>query len=240
MPGTLDRSTILQRLADLDRRDQRRKVFGAASHQYKLNPPLPVSVIEAFEERHGVSLPEDYRLFMTEIGNGGAGPYYGILPFGKDDDDRDWEGGGLVGDPSKPFPHTTAWNLPESFWGGEPDPPPGTTLEEEDRLMEAWDRELEAHYWNPAIMGGAIPICHKGCALRQWLVIHGEQRGFVWDDLRADNAGIAPVLDESGEPVTFADWYMSWLDSSLRKASETPWSTVNPLWRRIRRRFGRN
>ena len=49
--------------------------------------------------------------------------------------------------------------------------------------MEAWDRELEAHYWDPAIMNGAIPICHKGCALRQWLVIHGEQRGFVWDDL---------------------------------------------------------
>ncbi len=66
--------------------------------------------------------------------------------------------------------------------------------------MEAWDREVEAHYWNPAIMDGAIPICHKGCALRQWLVIHGEQRGFVWDDLRVDNAGIAPVLGESGEP----------------------------------------
>lgn len=106
--------------------------------------------------------------------------------------------------------------------------------------MEAWDRELEAHYWNPAIMGGAIPICHEGCALRQWLVIHGERRGFVWDDLRADNAGIAPVLDESGEPVTFADWYLGWLDSSLRKAGQTPSSTVSPLWRRIRRRFGRN
>ena len=78
--------------------------------------------------------------------------------------------------------------------------------------MEAWDRELEVHYWNPAIMNGAIPICHKGCALRQWLVIHGDQRGFVWDDNRVDNAGIAPVLDESGEPVTFADWYMGWLD----------------------------
>src|SRR5690348_6488288 len=101
MTSMLDRGTVLLRLADLDRRDPRRKVFGAGAHQYKLNPPLPVSVVEAFEGTHGISLPEDYRLFLTEIGNGGAGPCYGVLPFGKDDDDRDWEGGGLVGDPSK-------------------------------------------------------------------------------------------------------------------------------------------
>src|SRR5690242_2351707 len=139
MPEPFEKQTVLRLLGELDRRDRRRRVFGAASHQYKLNPPLPVSVIAAFEERHGVSLPEDYRRFVTEVGNGGVGPYYGVLPFGKDDDDRDWEGGGLVGDPSQPFPHTTAWNLPESFWDGEPNPPPGTPLEEEDRLMEAWD-----------------------------------------------------------------------------------------------------
>ncbi len=76
---------------------------------------------------------------MTEIGNGGAGPYYGVLPFGKDDDDRDWEGGGLVGDLSKPFPHVTAWNLPVSFWDEEPNPPPGTPLGAEDELWEVWD-----------------------------------------------------------------------------------------------------
>src|SRR3954447_21080300 len=120
MPATLTRTAVLLRLAELDRRDPRRKVFGASSRQYGLNPPLPVAVVEAFEGRHGVSLPEDYRHFMTEIGDGGAGPYYGVFAFGKDDDDRDWEGGGLVGDPGRPFPHTTAWNVSESFWLGEP------------------------------------------------------------------------------------------------------------------------
>jgi hypothetical protein len=241
MTETLDRLTVLQRLADLDRRDPRRKVFGAGVHQYRLNPPLPVSVVEAFETRHGVTLPEDYRLFLTQIGDGGAGPYYGVLPFGKDDDDRDWEGGGLVGDPSKPFLHVTAWNLPVSFWGGEPYPPPGTAPGVEDGLWEAWDKVLEDRYWNPAIMNGAIPICHKGCALRQWLVIHGEQRGFVWNDHRVDNAGIAPVLSESGEPVTFTDWYLGWLDASLEKVGETTCSIVVAFWHRTwRRLFGPN
>jgi hypothetical protein len=233
MPESFDKRTVLRLLGELDRRDRQRRVFGSGSHQYKLNPPLEVSVVEAFEERHGIALPGDYRLFITEISNGGAGPAYGVLPFGKDDDDRDWEGGGLVGDPSKPFSHSTAWNLPESFWHGAPDPPPGTPLEEEDRLMEAWDRELEAHYWNPAIMDGAVPICHLGCALRQWLVINGEQRRFVWNDFRVDNRGLSPVLGGSGEPMTFADWYMTWLDDSIRNVRTLPCSTVAAIWRRI-------
>ena len=74
---------------------------------------------------------------------------------------------------------------------------------------------LEEHYWDPAIMNGAIPICHLGCALRQWLVIHGERRGFVWDDFRADYRGSPPSWAARARPVTFADWYMGWLDDSL-------------------------
>ncbi len=223
MAGILDKSTVILRLAYLDRKDPRRKIFGANGHDYKLRPTVPISVIELFEERHGISLPHDYRSFIAEIGNGGAGPVYGLLPFGKDDDDRNWESGGLVGDLSKPFSHTGAWNLPESFWNGEPDPAPDTPLEEQDRLWEAWDQELEAHYWSPTIMNGAIPICHRGCALRQlrWLVINGDQTGFVWNDDRVDDRGIAPLLGKSGEPLTFAGWYMEWLEESIRELGES-------------------
>ena len=184
--------------------------------------------------------PSDYRSFLTEVGNGGAGPYYGLFPFGQQDDGFGvgaWEDGGLVGDLSQPFPHVAAWNVSESFWDGEPDPPPGTPPEEEDRLWEAWDEVLEVSYWNPAVMDGAIPICHLGCALRQWLVITGEQKGFVWNDFRADYRGLSPVLGGSGEAVSFADWYMGWLDESLTKAAETPCSTVVPFWLRAWQRF---
>lgn len=72
-------------------------------------------------------------------------------------------------------------------------------------------------YWKPEIMNGAIPICHLGCALRQWLVVNGEQKGFVWNDSRVDNGGISPVRNTSGSQTTFSDWYMSWLEESLRK-----------------------
>ena len=78
-------------------------------------------------------------------------------------------------------------------------------------MMDAWDKELEEHYWNPAFMNGAIPICDRGCALRQWLVVSGPQRGYVWNDDRADYGGIYPLLNEEGRPMTFTDWYLSWL-----------------------------
>lgn len=211
---SLDKTEILNRLAQLDRRDPRRQLFGAEVHQYRLYPPVPQCQIDAFEAKYSVTLPSDYRYFITEVGNGGAGPYYGLFKFGEQDTPEgscSWEDGDLVGDLSAEFPHTCAWNLPDSFWSKMPDPGPGTSVEEEDRRMAAWDKELEEYYWSPRIMNGAIPICHIGCALRQWLVINGPQKGFVWEDDRADNSGIYPLRVESGKQVTFADWYMSWL-----------------------------
>jgi hypothetical protein len=68
---------IAERLAELD---QRRVVFGAGRHQYAFASPLPESAIVSFEQRCAVVLPAPYRAFLTQLGNGGAGPYYGILP----------------------------------------------------------------------------------------------------------------------------------------------------------------
>jgi hypothetical protein len=48
------------------------------------------------------------------------------------------------------------------------------------------------------------------------LILNGEQRGFVWDDCRADHAGIAPVKNDNGEQMTFADWSLNWLEKGER------------------------
>jgi hypothetical protein len=57
---------------------------------------------------------------------------------------------------------------------------------------------FEKRYWHSSVMNGALPICHKGCALRIWLVVSGGEAGNVWYDGRADYTGIAPVLMRDG------------------------------------------
>ena len=206
---------IRARLERLARRDCDRRLFGSSSHNYSLHPPLDAAEVEAFERRHGLELPEEYRRFITTVGNGGAGPGHGLFPFGYDDEGK-WGEFLPIGDPGKPFPYQEKWNLDEEFWKDEPRCPDDMSFEEHDRLMAEWDARLEPVYWAPSIMNGAIPICHQGCALRQWLVVNGEQRGNVWDDLRADNAGLRPVVGVADKPATFSDWYFTWLEEAER------------------------
>lgn len=58
--------------------DPQFRVFGAETHGYRFNPPLSESAVAAFEAQQGVHLPADYREFITQIGDGGAGPHYGM------------------------------------------------------------------------------------------------------------------------------------------------------------------
>ena len=59
--------------------DADRKQFGAKDHKYELAPPASLEEVEAFEQETGVWLPEGYRNFLLQAGNGGAGPFYGLF-----------------------------------------------------------------------------------------------------------------------------------------------------------------
>ncbi|MDB4962109.1 MAG: hypothetical protein JWP01_2108 [Myxococcales bacterium] len=70
-------TTVREAIAALAASDRARKRFGAAQHGYELAPPIPVAEVE---RTLGVELPEDVRVFVTEVASGGAGPGYGWLP----------------------------------------------------------------------------------------------------------------------------------------------------------------
>ena len=60
--------------------DRQYKVFGAERHKYRLNPTVSPEEVARFEAKYHVKLPEEYVFFLTQVGNGGAGPYYGLYP----------------------------------------------------------------------------------------------------------------------------------------------------------------
>ena len=189
-------------------------VFGGSGHHFTLNPPLSEADVLAFELQSHVSLPIDYRRFITEVGNGGAGPYYGIFPLGYMDGTssklQSWcERDGFVGVLSEPFPHREAWNdlscLP-------PEELIDTNQDEYDRRLEAFEKS----YWASSNVNGALPICHMGCALRIWLVVAGEEAGHLWRDGRTDDTGLSPLALKDGSRATFSTWYRAWLEDVLK------------------------
>lgn len=66
--------------ADADKRDPRRRRFGARHHDYAWRAPLSEARVAAIEDELGVALPASYRRFVTTLGDGGVGPYQGVMP----------------------------------------------------------------------------------------------------------------------------------------------------------------
>lgn len=54
------------------------KAFGVEADGFKLAAPSAEAAVAEFEEWHEVTRPLAYRLFVTELGDGGAGPGYGL------------------------------------------------------------------------------------------------------------------------------------------------------------------
>jgi hypothetical protein len=210
-------TSINEKLAILRDAPKNGQIFGAETHCFVVNPTVKEVHIREFETEHRVTLPDEYRTFLMRVGNGGAGPYYGLFPLGKMDSSFDlkrWrEGDGFVGILSQPFPLVQAWNdltdqpQEDDVLAGSP-----STETEFDRQIKIW----ESKYWDTSRVNGAIPICHMGCAYRQWLIVTGPERGNIWCDDRASYGGLHPLKGDGGTRFSFLDWYCDW----LKKACE--------------------
>lgn len=200
---------------------RRPDIFGAIDHGFVLNPPRSEADVGAFETKYGIRLPADYRHFITQIGDGGAGPFYGVFPLSCWDGagadlDRWEEGDGCIGTLAEPFPLVNAWNDLTGL--------PADELQENDEAE--YERQYEAfeqRYYDASRMNGAIPICTLGCALRIWLIVTGPEAGYLWSDDRADHGGLAPITLKNGIRATFADWYREWLDEALQSTEPAAW-----------------
>ena len=200
--------------------DSGKHLFGADRHQFATNPTLSSGEVSAFEQRHKVALPAEYRHFISHIGNGGAGPYYGVFPLGQMDynfEMKPWhEGDDFVGVLSAPFPLRGDWN--------DLSRKPSEKLNDANFEEEYYRQldEFQRFYWGS--LNGAFPICHMGCALRIWLVVSDEEAGQLWLDRRADYKGLSPLTLKNNSRATFSSWYQEWLDDALEalRGSDLP------------------
>jgi hypothetical protein len=196
----------------LRQRDSGFELFGSLGHRYQLNPQLSELEVAEFEDQHSIRLPEAYRQFLLNVGDGGAGPYYGVFRLGNMDglggEESAWCEGEFVGSLRDCWPHRHAWNLPEEALTV----PHGLA----DDAMEMALDEIDKRYWDATFVAGAFPICHHGCALRDWLVVTGPESGQVWYDARVDHEGLRPYEGADGRRLTFAAWYLDWLGGALR------------------------
>ncbi|HET9364506.1 MAG TPA: SMI1/KNR4 family protein [Candidatus Angelobacter sp.] len=212
MTNELDCVDVIHALQRLKR--SKVKVFGSDAHHFMLNPKLSLQKISEFENLHQAHLPDDYRRFISELGNGGAGPGYGFFTLGYMDAAvggglQAWrENDGLVGDLSEPFPFIMPWNDLSGM-------PQSNRDEAQSEHYEQALEKFDQRYWSSALVNGAIPICHLGCALRIWLVLSGTEAGNLWYDYRADHRGLLPVTLKNSSRATFTSWYYEWLEESL-------------------------
>lgn len=72
MPHAARIARILGKLAEVRARGP--ETFGSPKHRFVLGPPLGEDELRDFERAHGVTLPADFRAFVTQAGASGAGP----------------------------------------------------------------------------------------------------------------------------------------------------------------------
>ncbi|MFF2885944.1 SMI1/KNR4 family protein [Paenibacillus sp. NPDC057967] len=191
---------IKTKLEKAKHKDAALAVFGASSHKYKVHEKLSAKELTDWEAKSGVTLPEPYKQFLTQVGNGGAGPYYGIYSLEK----------------AASYTETHALAATCILH-------PGMTKEKWNQLIEPLtsDEDISDEEYDAArdrVLGGMLCIGTQGCEYDMYLVLNGEYRGRIvyTSDFHPDHPFFFVYED------SFLDWYERWLDEMILDY-ETSW-----------------
>jgi hypothetical protein len=192
---------IRDKLQEAKKADKDLKVFGAERHKYIINPPASESDISEFEKKYHIQLPECYKAFITQVGNGGisyansaAGPYYGIYPPGTNIDDLICDNAEIyLKDDCVIYPEMT-----DEYWN---------SLKKNIYVKDISDEEFERK--SAGIYGGILPVGSQGCTFIHGIVLNGPWKGHV---VNLDMNGAKPQFAWENN---FLDWYERWLDEVI-------------------------
>jgi len=130
------------------------RAYGVEWHRFKLDAPSPEALVAEFEERHEVALPPAYRLFVTELGDGGAGPGTGLPRL-----DTSCDAPCRAGHLARPSPYLPGPRYPNDW---------------EERYEEAPGPDR-------VFLPGTLTVASHGCSLVTQLVVTGPARGRLFN-----------------------------------------------------------
>ncbi|MET9321679.1 SMI1/KNR4 family protein [Streptomyces sp. NPDC003038] len=162
----------------------------ARAARYELAPALGERAVRAFEEDHGIRLPEEYRAFVVAVGDGPAGPGQGLMPLINLRADADEDGAA------------------EDEW--QEDRRPGRLAAPcpiaEPRPFDAARRFDEGE----GLTLGTLVLADRGCGMYSRLILTGPLAGQVWH-LDQDFGTCVP------ESPDFRTWYTDWLEQGAAR-----------------------
>jgi hypothetical protein len=235
---------IQEKLILLRDGDRMFQILGSQAHKYQLNPCMSADHLRSVEGEIGIRLPDGDRRFLLVVGNGGAGPYYGLIPLEEAiaESKRNCRDNGATDYPlAKAFPFAAPMDLasrladypPQEDWLVDEylSAPPRDAGSMIERFTIRWDfysahaaamQELEsqalrtfsARYHVQYGDQGYLKLSDFGCGIYCLLPLSGDERGQVWVYPNDDFIEFYPL----GQ--SFLDWYEHWLDSSLQELQE--------------------
>jgi SMI1 / KNR4 family (SUKH-1) len=177
---------LLARL-DSERESNQSQPAKESRRPYTAESCLTVPDLAAWEATNSVLLPEAYRLFLLEIGNGG------IMPSSYCDF-KMWhlDPNGVDARLREPFP------LSKDRFEQRM-----ARLQTEERGDDSLFPELNAYWDEGELPPGCLPLGRYPSYDLAYLIVSGELRGMVWC---AVDGGI-PELDRQGKPFDFLGWF---------------------------------
>lgn len=194
---------------------------------------LTLEEISKVEAEIGVSLPEEYSAFLTEVGSGGPGPECGLTTLCRAEGRWGWiwdtAGIWLATDARGPFLENDEWIGHQIATlraaGHEP-----TVCDEDEHYcgdyLTAFGEHDGYRLFHEQRYCGTIHISDYGCGMTSWLVMVGPRRGEIWFSDAAPNPPLEQLVDVGGRPYNFRTWYMEWLERQEASAGiGAPWAT---------------
>jgi hypothetical protein len=190
---------ISKKLKILKNKDKTFEIFGSSDHKYKLLKPISIQRLEMLEQKYNINLPDEYVAFITFLGDGGAGPFYGLYPIEmalKDTELIEDYKDDICSDITKPSIFTSKKELKE--------------YQEMNEKIEDYN---ERYNNGVRALNGTLEINSQGCSFRNNIILNGPNAGKVFEfcgDMVED------IFFNYDKFIGFLDWYERWLDNSIK------------------------